>query len=304
MALSVREQSFLLVAAVALGITLGVLVRPAPSGSDLNVTLAHPAPNVATLQVPVPVVTEKVVKEYVRVEDRAALTALIEENRKLKVQVQELSVTVAEYRSAGTGTATVTPATPAPVEPEPVHAEFKDWRLTFTLNGTDANYTLTQKFVILNTVGKNKKNVPTQLIRLYEVGPDEQRTPIPTVETTTIAATENLPHTFSHITVQAGLGATFSTTGTTSSTRAGVVAVTWLQRGRSIATADTRWSYLAPAVALTNTEKIIGIVPIAFNLGSIPKQPFTNVWISPFVGTTDIAIPRVTRFGIFGTATF
>lgn len=312
MTLTIREQFVALLVALVIGAAAGFWLHPSPSGGDLSVTLSHPAPNVATLQVPVPVVTEKIVKEYVRVEDRATINALLEENRKLKVQVQQLSVTVAESRSTGAGTATVipatpvTPATPEPTPAVPARAEFKDWRLTFTLNGTDANYTLTQKFVILNTVGKNKKNVPTQLIRLFEVGPQDRRTEIPTVETTTIAASENLPHLFTHLTIQAGLGATFAAGSSTSKTptKAGIVVASWLKRGRTIASEDTRWSYFAPAVSISNAEKNLGVVPIAFNIGSLPKQPFTNIWITPFVGTPNLSVPRSIRIGIFGTATF
>jgi len=310
MTLSIREQLYGFVAALVLGIILGVFVRPSPSGSDLNVTLSHPAPNVATLQVPVPVVTEKVVKEYVRVEDRTAVAALLEENRKLKVQVQQLSTSIAEYQSAGTGTAVITlPTTTLDTStpPPPVHTEFKDWRLSFTLNGTNANYTLTQKFAIINTVGKNKKNVPTQLIRLYEVGPNETRTLIPTVETTTVAATENLPHTYVHMTIQAGAGALFAASSaptTAQRTTAGIGVVSWLKRGRSIATEETRWSYAAPAIAFTNTDVSVGVSPIAFNIGSLPKQPLTNIWMTPFIGTTTTDYRKITRIGIFATATF
>ena len=49
MTLSIREQLYGFSMALVVGIILGVFVRPSPSGSDLNVTLSHPAPNVATL---------------------------------------------------------------------------------------------------------------------------------------------------------------------------------------------------------------------------------------------------------------
>lgn len=248
-----------------------------PTRTD-QITISSPAPHVTTIQVPVPVITEKVVTKYIKVEDQATATALLKENDTLKVKVEQLSVSLAHAQSAGTGTSTTTVTPPTATTPQEMRVTFKDWRLDFLSVNDKVTYTLTQQYAIVNTVGRDRHNVPTNLVRLYEIGPDKKRTLIPTIETTTVAATQNLPHFYTKLTVQGGVGYTDG--------QRVFVLTPWLKRGRSTATEDTRWAFASPAIILSSQQQAVGLAPVSFNLGSLPRQPLTNLWVSPFVGTT------------------
>jgi hypothetical protein len=271
-----RFTAVVMAALLVLAFAVGYLQRPAPAD---EITISTPAPHVTTIQVPVPVITEKVVTKYIRVEDQAAANALLAENDKLKVKVDQLSVSLAEAQSKGQGESTTTITPPTDTTPQEVRVTFKDWRLDFLSVNNTVNYTLTQKFSIVNTVGRDKHNVPTNLVRLYEIGATGERVPIPVTETTTVAATANLPHTYVKLTVQGGVGYAGG--------QRVLLLTPWLKRGRTTATEDTRWAFLTPAVSLSNDEQAMGIAPVSFNIGSLPRQPLTNLWVSPFVGTTN-----------------
>jgi len=265
-----------LVALVIAAFFFGYLQRPSP---ETNVTISQPAPNVTTIEVPVPVITERIVVEYIEVEDQTTALALLEENEELKVRVEQLSVSLAEAQSSGTGVATTTVVPATETAPAVATVTFKDWRLDFTAENNIANYTLTQKFSIINSVGRDKDNVPTNLIRLYEIGPNDERVLIPTTETTTVAVTGSAPHFYTKLTVQGGVGHV-------GGKQRIFFATPWLKRGNTTATEDTRWAFITPMVALSKEEQSIGIAPISFNLGSLSRQPLTNLWFSPYVGTT------------------
>lgn len=266
----------LVIALVVMAFFVG---RGQRNSADDTVVITAPAPHVTTVKVPVPYVTEKVVTKYIKVEDQATVKALLEENKKLKVKVDDLTVAVAYWQTKGQGelTTTVTPATDT--TPAVTTVKFKDWRLDFTAVNNKVDYTLSQKFSIVSTIGRNKDNVPTNLIRLYEVGPKNERLEIPVTETTTIAATRNLPHIYTKLTVQGGVGYING--------QRVVIATPWLKRGRTTATEDTAWAFLTPMVSLSSGQQSIGVAPLSFNLGSLPRQPLTNLWVSPFIGTSN-----------------
>ena len=269
--------------------------------SPFALSVSYPAGHVTTIKVPVPVLTPSVVKEYVKVEDRAAVNQLLAENRQLKVQIEQLSITTAAGTSTSTGTATVTPITPATTV-VPVDLAFKDWRLDFRSHDSQVTYTLSQSFSIVNTIGKNNKGVETNLVRLYEVGPGNVRTLIPTVETTTIAADVTANRWYLKPTIQAGLGVTQGLQGATQQT-VGVLAVPFFKRGRTHATEDTRYAILTPALSFRDGPPTFGILPVSFNVGTIPKTPLTNLWVSPFISITN-GVTFGTKFGATLTATF
>ena len=289
----------------------------------------YPAPNVTTIQVPVGQLTTEVVDDYIESVYTNPANDLLAENEGLDVSVEELSVSLATATSEGRGDVVVTPIETPPSEsllgyipidtfgpiwpaagarlepPPPLQARvsFKDFRLNFLAEGTEAEYTLSQKFLILNTTGRNENNVPTNLIRLFEIGPGETRTPIPVTETTTIAATASPAHWYVKIGVQGGMGHVMGTSGGESSLTA-FIAMPWLKRGTNRSTERTRWAVATPVVAHDYTETSFGVLPVSLNLGTImsDKHPLTNIWISPYIGTTTGT--SVNRVGGLITVTF
>ena len=289
----------------------------------------YPAPNVTTIQVPVGQLTTEVVDDYIESIYTNPANDLLAENEGLDVSVEELSVSRATATSEGRGDVVVTPIETPPSEsllgyiptdplgpiwpaagglleaPPPLQARvsFKDFRLNFLAEGTEAEYTLSQKFLILNTTGRNEDNVPTNLIRLFEIGPGETRTPIPVTETTTIAATASPALWYTKIGLQGGMGHVMGTSGGESSLTA-FIAMPWLKRGTNRSTERTRWAVATPVVAHDYTEPSFGVLPVSLNLGTImsDKHPLTNIWISPYIGTTTGT--SVNRVGGLITVTF
>lgn len=263
--------------------------------------IARPAPNVTTITVPEPIFSERVIKTYIKQEDHAAVTALKKENAQLKIDVQTLSIALAQYQGQGSGVIIVNDLSNTTGVPA---FTFKDWRLMFRGEGTTASYTLTQQFKIYNTVGKTRHGITTNLIRLYEVGPNNQQFPVPTVETTTFVQPPPTEGWYTKLSVQGGWAGLSIVSANTPSTPTGtgVVALPWLKHGTTRATEETRWAFLTPALAVSKTERTVGLLPVSFNLGTLRHQPFSNVWVSPFIGTTTGA--TVNRAGFVLSVTF
>ena len=291
----------------------GRLSGPDEATSVLGID--HPAPNVTTIQVPVGSLTPDAVDDYVEPVYMDLANDLLAENEELKVLVEELSVSLATATSEGRGDVVVTPfETPLPrpifrlgyiptgtLAPPPTwpladtfveapppfqsRVAFNDFRLNFLAEGTEAEYTLSQKFLIMNTTGRNENNVPTNLIRLFEIGPGETRTPIPVTETTTIAAAATPAHWYIKFGVQGGVG---HVSGGGESSLTAFVGMPWLKRGINRSTEKTRWALATPVVAHDYTETSFGVLPVSLNLGTImsEKHLLTNIWISPYIGTT------------------
>jgi hypothetical protein len=306
-------------AAAVLVLVFVVGYTSAPKMNPALPQISTPAPHVTTIEIPVPVLTEKIVTQYLqRPQDAAAIAAVLRENAGLKIRVEQLTVSLAEAKSTGQGTSVIESPPPAitVLAPPRTRMNFTDWRLNFTADGTDVRYVLSQKFSIVSTVGRNKKGVPTNLIELYEFGPDETRMPITTTDTKTIAVTAS-PRWHVTPAIQAGMGRITPTSLTVTRTvvagvsqtqrgtdfaTSAVFAIQWLKRGTDDSLGKTRWAVASPALSITSTDRAIGVLPVSFNVGSIRRQPFTNLWISPFVGTSGTAI--IDRVGLIGSATF
>jgi hypothetical protein len=322
------------IAVLGLVFVAGRLSGPDEATSILAID--HPAPGVTTIQVPVEELTPDVVEGYIAPANLPSVDILLAENRNLEVLVTELSLSLATATSEGGGVAVVTPIetppnettfgyipllaglpyvappwrsaapTEAPpllsVPPDESRVAFNDFRLNFLAEGADAKYTLSQKFVILNTTGRNEKNVPTNLIRLYEIGPGETRTPIPVTETTTIAAAATPPHWYVKFGVQGGVGRIAGPSGASSLTV--FVGTPWLKRGNNRSTEKTRWAIATPVVAHNNTETSFGMLPVSLNLGTVMSgaHPLTNLWVSPYIGTTSGT--SINRIGGLFSVTF
>lgn len=286
---------------VAILAILGIIVY----GAQTPPRVTYLDPITKVIEVPVDKITTNVVKEYVRVEDRAAVNSLLNENKKLNNTVQQLTTALAASTSTGQGTTTFSFPTdtastfPTPVE-VPLKVSFKDWRLNFESNGMDGRYTLTQRYSILNTVGRNKENVPVNLIRLFEIGENGERIPIPITETTTIAVQPNQPHTYIKPQVQGGVA--FFSTATGNPPPAFTVAVPWLHRGTVQAAEYTRYAFLTPMATVSENERTFGVAPLSLNLGTFKYTPFQDVWVSPYGGINPDTSAK--RFALVFTTTF
>lgn len=262
-------------------------------------------PITKVVEVPVEKLTMKTVTEYVPVPDRAQVKQLLKDNEKLHSEVQQLTVSLAKATSRGDGEAVVSVPTPiAETLPPntPVSVQFKDWRLSFESQGTRARYTLTQQFSIINTVGRTKENVPINQVRLFEIGEHGERLAIPITETTTVATMPDQPHFYMGLRLQGGVGVFPRSTSDVSVSYSAVAAAPWLHRGRIRAAEYTRYAYATPAIAVNDTEQVVGVMPISFNVGTLKHVPVSDVWVSPFVGmrTTD----NIKKFAVIFTTTF
>lgn len=262
-------------------------------------------PITKVVEVPVDKITTKVVKEYVRVEDRAAVNSLLQENKKLHSTVNQLTTSLAKTTSTGQGTTTISfpsdstqPIVFPTVIERPVSVSFKDWRLNFQSDGARGQYTLTQRYSIVNTVGRTENNVPVNLVRLFEIGEHDERIPIPVVETTTIATQPDQPHFYVKPQLQGGV-ALFPDNPTT---YAFTVALPWLQRGTIRAAEYTRYAYLTPAVTFTSAEQTVGVAPLSVNIGTFKYMPFRDVWVAPYGGMNITTSTK--RFALVFTTTF
>jgi hypothetical protein len=267
--------------------------RPDPAPVVTSLT-----PTVKTIEVPVEKLVTKTVTQYVRVEDRAMVSSLMDENARLRAEVTRLTVAYAERTSQGT----LTPTTPlnteprAPETPAPLH--YSDWRLSFTMtNPQSIDYTLTQKFALAVTHGVTNKNVPVSLATLYEIGPGDTRTPIPITDTTYLVAAKPSTHWYRDLTIQGGVVSQ-------NNTLTGVVATPWLKRGRTSAAAESRWAVATPAVTMTQATRTLGILPVSLNVGTLPglRAVVTNIWVSPYFGTNNLR--NITHRGAAFTVTF
>lgn len=304
------------IARIVIGVILASLGVYTSCEAQRPAVITQVLPTTQVIEVPVEKLTVKNVTQYVEVVDRVQVNRLLRENQKLNITVQQLMLSQAQYTSSGGGLIdhivpppsdpTVLPTEPS-VLPAPVGVSFTDWRLHFQSDGVTANYTLTQKFSITATVGVNKYNKPVNIINLYELGAQNERVAIPITNTTIISASDTLrPRFYRKATLQAGIGVTPSLkTDPVSKVNMNVtVAVPWLKRGRTTAVEDTRYAYFTPAVNVNTSGggTVIGALPISFNVGTIGRNPFTDVWVSPFVGIASDTSKK--HWGIVLSATF
>jgi hypothetical protein len=213
----------------------------------------------------------------------AQLKGALAENAKLKADVTAATVATAESVSHGGGalTAPTTPQSePTTAAVRPVH--FEDFRLTFDANDTQARYTLHQMFAVVATTGRRKDGSALNLVKLYEMGPGTVQTELPITMTTDVITDQTAPHWMKGFGIQAGVAASGAAAGGTA-LRNGVVAAQWLSHGRTKAPEDQRYTILEPAVLIGGGVTDVGIIPAAFNLGSIKHQPLTNLWVGPYV---------------------
>lgn len=288
-------------------VTLGLVVWFFTKNVERLPTITLVSPNNTTVQVD-KIVPNTVVK-YVK--DTIEVNRLLEENKKLHIEVTQLSESLATYQANGQGNVVMVepdklpsdmvPLIPRPEVPQPPSLfTFRDFRLAFVSDGVAAKYDLTQKFEILTSTGKNQQGVPVTTVKLFEVTPDK-KIPVSDVTTTAIFADNSRPRWRVRPVIQAGVGLTQDWKA--DRINGGMVGVQWLQHGSTDAPRDIRYSALTPVIFASDTLREMGLLPFSYNVGHIKHQPFTNLWVSPYVGF-DAGKKTVSRGGIAVTATF
>jgi hypothetical protein len=253
-------------------------------------TVVQTNDHTVTEYVNVPVLNEKTITKYLpNPKDKAAIDALLAENSALKLRITSLTDTVATLQSQGSGTIV---AEPTPNGQNNYH--FSDYRLDFKTDLKTADYTLSQKFLIVTTTAKDDKGKPVTLVNVYEEGPNGERRPIQ-AQTTALFANEQANRWYTKMNVQGGAAL--------GPQNGALVGLQWLKRGTSQAPNDTRWAVATPVVFASQDIKEPGLLPLSFNLGTVPHQPFTNIWFSPYMGF-NINERGISRFGFALTATF
>ena len=280
-----RSQTGRAIAFALLGLVGGVYLHARFSAPKVVERVIE---NTRVVTVEVPVLSEKIVTKYLTdPKDKAIIIGLLAKNKELGVEVASLSQTIAELKQSG-GTDSggiVTPPTP-----ENPQYTYKDFQLLAVYRGEDFVYDLYQTFEVLSTTGRAKDGSKVGLTNLYQIGQDGERIPIP-AKTTVIFADEAATRWFISGRIQAGFGVSVLP----AIDKGGVVAFQWLKRGKSRAAEDVTFAVLSPVLFLG--EKLdIGVLPVSWNLGSLPRQPFTNVWVSPLITRT--------RAGLVLSATF
>ena len=255
--------------------------------------------NTRVVTVEVPVLTEKIVTKFLKdPKDKAIIEALLKQNAKLQADVLSFSQTIAELKqSGGVNAGGVVTVTPPVISQEAPQYTYKDFQLTAVYQKDNFTYDLHQTFEVLSTTGRAKDGSRVGLTNVFQIGKDGKRIPVP-AKTTVLFADEATTRWFVHGGVQAGVGMTFGATGpaqTAAQQKGGVVAFQWLKRGKSKSAEDLSFSLLSPAVFF-GTARDFGVLPVSINLGHIPRQPFSNLWASPFMSRT--------RIGIILSATF
>lgn len=302
----------ILIGILALGIWW-VRRDPAP-------VITKPTETTTNVVLPGETVTPKEVIKYVT--DDKEVKRLLEENRRLKIQVTQLSETIANHKATGSGTVTTvgTARPPIVVPPAPIvdqntiinpgdfviragtEINYKDFRLDFTTDGREGRYTLTQKFEVLQASGVDAAGKPVSTTKLFEIGPGETRTEVKDLKTVNVFA-DNKPRKKWHVgaTLQAGLGYGVNSQDTSKKGTLAVGGLQWLKRGTSPAAEDSTLSLLTPVILFGNEQAELGVLPISVNLGRIKYQPFKDLWVSPAVGWRTGTLGRL---GVVVTASF
>lgn len=218
-------------------------------------------------------------------------------NSKLKLRIEELSVSHVDTHSDGGGPVVVVP--PTTPDGGDQYYQFKDWRLTFVFDQKQAHYELNQQFEILHTTGRDKNGAAVSTVRLYEIDAEGKRVPVSgKMLTTAVVRDDRSPHFFISPTIQAGYGLTYNFG---QFTQGALVNLQWLKYGLTKSAEDSSIGLFSPAVFLTRNDQIVGIVPVNYNLGRLPHQPFKDLWVSPFIGV-DTRLQK--RYGISFGASF
>jgi hypothetical protein len=285
--------------------------------NDVEILQLPSPPNSTAFQVDARELTPRIIEQIVKdPAQQAEIERLLAENKRLKTQVTQLNVTVAKLQSQGGGTIATVPrdTVPEPLRPAATSTgvtdadtslyEFKDWRLHFVTDGASAKYELNQKFEVLSTTGRTKDGKPLSITTVAEIGAQGERLPLET-QTLNIFADETKSHwMFGHLNLQGGGVVTVETPKKIG--KGFAVSSQWLRKGRTAAAEDSSVAILSPVAFVSDTVKELGVFPVSVNLGQIPRTPFNDMWLSPYVGVFSGVKPTrsTLNFGIGVTTTF
>jgi len=286
-----------------ISVSIGAYINHKVSPPETITTIIH---DTKEIKVEVPVLTTKIVDHLITdSRQQAAIKILMKENDDLKLRVIQLTSTIAENHTGGgtdptnpsPGTITLPQVDPSgqggSQNPSPTNSSvaghYTDYQLDAHYTTTTFNYELNQTFLVTTTTGKDSQGNPTGIVRLFQDTPTGL-TPI-AAKTTVIHADENLPRWFVSPRIQGGLGIDQD------KVKSGFVGLQLLKRGRSSDPKDIKFS-LGTIGAKFDAHGVEPLLfPISVNLGSLPHQPFSNLWLSPSVHLKK-------QVGLFLTATF
>ena len=243
-----------------------------------KITVTQLEPTVKVVTVDKPILTNSVITKILSdPKDKAAISALLAENKADKLAVEQLTQALATLQQTGSG---VVVAVPPDKPGEPISYHYKDWHLDFLTDTKTANYTLSQNFEVLTSTGRDKNGQAGSLVKVFEIGANGERIPMKVTNTVAIIANPLSPHWMVHANVQGGIAAGLDSTGT--ETTGATVGFQWFKHGSTTATQDISYAILTPVILLAPKVVDAGLAPVQFNLGTLPHQPFTNLWVSPF----------------------
>lgn len=224
-----------------------------------------------------PVLSDRVITKLVTdPTQQRALTALLKENHELKSKITQVTTTVASNDdTGGSGSDDLVKGT---ITPDPVvRGAFKydDYQLQATYDGTAFEYHLAQKFVLQTSTGKDPNGKVISLVKLYEETPDGLKA-IP-AQTISINSDPDALRWMLSPRIQGGLS--LGQDGQ----KGGFIGFQLLKRGTSRDPKDLRWSVGTIGVVVGNGPVRPVLLPVSFNVGSIPHQPFSNMWVSPTI---------------------
>lgn len=289
--LKTKPVHYLGVLLVGAGLTLYAQHRWFSHPVTTTVTV-HDASATKEVKVEVPVLTTKVVTRIVQDPKQAqAAKRLLAENAALKIQITSLISMVADLQTTGgttgpdAGTITVVPSGPV-VDASTDAYSFKDWQLSAKYSAKTFSYSLDQKFNIVTTTGKDSSGNPVSLSRLFQVNEKGALVLVPSTATAIFSDT-SVPRWMLNPRLQGGFGIDQG------GVKGGFIGLQWLTHGKSPDPRDSRWSAATPGVFVAGgglptvggSGSRVVLLPVEFNLGTVPGSPFSNLWFSPFIDT-------------------
>lgn len=241
-------------------------------------TIVH---DIQQVKVEIPTLTTKIVDNIISdPKQQAAIKLLMKENDELKLKVTQLSSTVATNQTTGGTSQGGTITSPTQVQgntpsmgQSKTSSHYSDFQLAADYSTNSFSYKLNQSFIIESSIGKDSKGDPIGITRLWQDTPTGLL-PIP-AKTTIIQAAPNPSRWFLSPRIQGGINIDQD------KSTSGFVGLQVVKHGTSRDPKDIRFSVGTIGARISKLGTTPLLVPLSFNLGALPNQPFSNVWVSP-----------------------